>query len=408
MPVRGGATQSSLLPILGALLLCGCTKVVELPFSGAPDGSVGDGAPGSGGRAGAMGTGTGGAGGMGGDPFSGGRGWSGGRGASDGGVTDAGSNRDVGGCLPTKIPSDFFDLRSSNVIFVLGRNQSMGERFGDTTRMSAVTSMLEKLLMPLKSGLKFGYVESPSIEGCSSQSMCCATGLERSIWPSLDNWEDGLQRAFARCPPGSASTQGCVSSSPSRPITQALLTTQGIYSNISSSSKYAVLVLDGVPGCMGEDPVMACGTAGIQVSQLANSNINTFVVAMGDTSGSYPCLEDLAYRGKMPRPGPSPVYSAQDPTALNGVLNEIIDAVAAPACRIDLDSPVPDATRVSLLAGLDEIPNDSQGKDGWRFVPGSQRSIQIFGKACRTILQTHAQDITLWSGCPPCTAAPCR
>lgn len=423
MPARGVAKQSLPLPILGALLLCTCTKTVELPLLGAPDGSPADGAPGTGGRAGTMGSGTGG---FGGDWSGGGRGWSGGRGASDGGATDAGTGdasmgdggtTDAGGsrgdggsaCMQRSMLR--FLLRTSNIMFVVPRNESMGARFGgDGTRMAALTSSLTKLLMPLRSGVNVGYQEYPALDGCSNQGMCCAPGTSQAIPPAPKNFIN-IDRALDRCPSGTPTNPGsCVSSSAARPMMQALRTVKEVYDGIEdmNTPKHVVLIADGSPGCVGDDPATACFAAGAEVTRLANANVVTFVVTLGEGTSAYTCLDDLAFRGGMPRSGSSPTYNAQDPTALAAALGEVMELASAPACKIELLSPPGDVTKVSLWAGTEEIPYDPAGKEGWRFPSPSPWQIQVYGKWCRVLQQTERSDIAVWSGCAPCTTPVCK
>lgn len=373
-----GLTRAALVALVAAI---GCERTWDLP--GQLGGSSGGGRimnTGSGGGAAGPGGGSGG--------LSG----SAGKGAS-GGSSQSGS----GG----RFPNCGFPLSSNvaiaNVLFLVGRNQSMNDPFGDTTRMKGVATAVLNVVTANQQLVNFGYQDFPGT-GCMGSTTCCAS-MDFPVIPGRNNYK-AIEGALA-CEPGpSSSGEACVRMSDARPVWQALKSlTFFATSDGSSNQRYVILVIDGPPGCSTEDAVDSCKRALEQVTTLsASKDVTPVVVALGDSAPNDPCLSQMALASGVD------VFSspqeATDTKNLTAVLNQIVSRAAPGSCTIDLYMAPTDTRYVSLI--LDGVVIPRSMKDGWDFsAANSTTRIQVNGSYCATFQGRGDKGYRVMQDCPP-------
>jgi len=327
---------------------------------------------------------------------------SGGAGGGPGATSGTGGHGDGGGgrgaCTVTTALQ--FTTPPAELVFVVGRNNSMMSKFGDTTRMTAVQMDVHNVVDSNDSIIDFGYQGFPSFTGCPTGGTCCSStddGLQTG--PAAKTSID--QVLYHPCDSSGAGT-GCVAQTDSRAVSQALSDVFDLFtSNDPSSERTVVLILDGPPGCPTEDPGKACGSAQSQANWLlTHLGIKTYVVGVGDQAQGDDCLQQLASQG-----GTSNAYSALDPSALMKTLTQIVN-VAGITCTVELKVPPPDPNLVQVLVKGKEVHYDPTGSTGggWSYLSfgGSTVRIELHGSAC-ALLSSPSQLIQVWSGCAPCT-----
>ena len=370
----------------------GCVRSWMLgPDSGGAGGGIGPGGaagPGGGAAAGSQG--------VGGQDAAGGRG--GGGFPGSGGLFGSGGHN-FSCPNPTRVP---YDIPTTEMIFLVGRDASMATKFGDGTRMSATQAAVQAIVASNETAINFGYQDFPSLTGtCSNGDMCCPSN-DFPVYPGALT-AAAIDHALHQCglgPPVNA----CVAQTDSRPVAQALTAAATLFNAQPDvmNDREIVLVVDGPPGCVGQDSSSACLSALMAISTLNNAAVKTYVIGVGETAVDEACLLQIALAGQTS----VPLFDAGDQVSLSKALTQIVTAATDSSCTIKLHSKV-DPTLISVLLQGREIPFDSSGRDGWSFVAGSSVRIQVHGLACRA-LQSARSDEVVWSGCPPCGEAfPC-
>lgn len=374
---------SLLLFLCAATALAACSRTWVL---GGPLGAGGAGGPGAAGGGDASDAGGGGAGGMAGGM---------------GGLSGQGGRNDMGGHGASSCQNPQyvkFDIPTSDMVFVVGRDQSMSTKFGDTTRMAAVQSAVYQAVFANNTAVNFGYQDFPSIDGCSDGSMCCPSSDYVVYAQPMST--AAINAALYHCnqsQPG----MGCVAQSDSRPVSQTLSMVSGLFDSppYPTNDRYVVLVTDGAPGCTTEDSSQACMNAQMAVSTLSRAGIKTYVVGVGGDAQDEPCLQQIALMGGTS----TPLFDVTDPTSLSKALAQIVDVAASTSCTIELNQKIADVTLISVFLQGHEICFDPTGRDGWSYAPGSSVRIEMHGSACDSLQTLHARDVMIWSGCSPCT-----
>jgi len=294
---------------------------------------------------------------------------------------------------------------TAEMVFVVGRNASMANSFGDSgSRMTAVQTAVHNAVFAEQNFVNFGYQSFPSFNGCPDGSMCCSsaddgTDTQPVSTPSIDKV---LYRPCDQNQSGGGS--GCVAFTDSRAVSSTLNSIMGRFDSNPdpSNDRYVVLVTDGPPGCPSDDPYKACTAAQTAVSKLANANIKTFVVDVGANSSGDACLDQLATAGG----AHMPTFYPSDPSSLASALAQITNVAAVTTCTIVLSGGV-DPDQLQVFVGTRQVHFEAAGVNGWNVLPGppSISRIQLHGSACAYALALHEPSVQVFSGCPPCTAA---
>ena len=382
----------------------GCTRTWEL------SNQSGGGAPGAAGTSGAGGANAGAAGGAeggagGGGP--GGLGWMGAGGRGRGGagaVGDLGGQGGMGWGIPpgsggragSDCPKLLWNNYPADLIFVVGHNQSMANRFGDNTRTGGVIKAIQSVVDEKTNAVNFGYQEFPSRSGCTGQaSACCVTD------PSLGAGYLNMYPWWPSCDPMNPSSTSCLSLADDRPIAQTLAKTPSQFtpSNDGENKRYVVLISDGPPsGCGDETDVCSTATA---VADLARATAGGFVavLALGDEAANNSCLRMMMSKGGyFPQP---PTVPPKDTNSLIMSLEQIASKAAAEYCTIHLNVPLADpGSPVQIRAyGTPVAAHDTN--NGWEFSPpGQTQWIQFYGKGCHDVQNSPHEkiDVELCSG----------
>lgn len=393
--------RTVILFLASVVLLSGaCAKTWVLD----PDSRGGPG--GAGARGGGAGTPSGGAAGGGGVGAAGGGGQDVGGSRSEGGSTGSGGFFGMGGrgSFCANAGHVAYDIPTTDMVFLVGRDVSMSSKFGDETRMSATQAGLQTVIAPNETAVNFGYQDFPSLNGaCSGGTSCCAS-QDFPVYPGALR-SGAIDHALHQCgqgPPGNA----CVAQADSRPVAQALAAASSLFNSPPDilNDRDVVLMVDGPPGCVGEDPSNACLSALMAVSMLSSASIKTYVIGVGDAAQDEPCLQQIALMGGTS----TPLFNTSDPTSLSKALGQIVTSATESSCTIRLHEKV-DPSLISVLLQGHEIPYDPSRRDGWSYVAGSSAQIQVYGSSCRDLqgaLSAHPGTVLMiLSGCPPCGEA---
>jgi hypothetical protein len=278
---------------------------------------------------------------------------------------------------------------TADLVFVVGRDLSMRTPFGDSNRMEAVQTAISGVVAANPKAVRFGYVEFPSVASCSNA--CCPSA--DYTFPTLSPMND-LSDQLLRCDSGPPQP-GCVSAADSRPVAQALQTTENLFDHSTLNDKYVILLVDGSPGCPGE--TRACDAALQAASTLSQIPVNLYVVAIGDEAQNNACLKSIAMFGPNAM---APYVVALDPKSLDSSLDQLVSQMTAGSCTIELSSPPLNKSLISVVVNGSEIPNDPSMRDGWAWLGDNSRRIQIFGRRCADLRNSRKAEVR--SGCPPC------
>jgi hypothetical protein len=285
---------------------------------------------------------------------------------------------------------------TTNLIFIVGRNMSMGTKIGETTRINAVQSALRNLIQPFQNKVNFGYAEFPGTGPGSCSNTCCGPTNTVTTQP---NSLIAIGQAMDRCD----FSQSCLAPNDARPIAQALMAVPTLRGSNSPFST-VVLLVDGPPGCPSEDPNQTCQPALDAVSMLKNFSSDLYVVALGQDAQNNKCLRNMAARGTVFPGEPIGIWEgSQDPIAmLTTAIQPILDGAAETSCTIDLRSKPAHLDQVSLWVSGAEVPFDPSGRNGWRFQGDSSRRIEVSGRSCEDLRRARPADVYALFGCAPC------
>jgi len=316
-----------------------------------------------------------------------------------------GSHGDTGGhgaaCTPSgRVTSD---VPTSNMVFLVGRDASMSMKLngsGDSSRMSAIQSQLKSVIMPNQFAVRFGYQGFPSLVGCQNGMACCVTGTEDGNAPPQKGAAFSILPLLTSCPSGPP-TNGCTSPNDARPVAQALQTAEGLFgSSPKDGDRSVVLIVDGAPGCPGDDPGSKCTAEKQWVATLYNEGIRTYVIEIGDAAQADTCLQQIAAAGSSTSP-----YAVDDVASLTMALSRVTAPALAAACTVELMPNGYDPTTLSVrLSDHDqdhEIPFDYNGHEGWSFA-NSWTRIKINGSYCDSLKASQTLTPVVLGGCPPC------
>ena len=273
---------------------------------------------------------------------------------------------------------------AADLIFVVGRNQSMATNF------NWVQSAIESVVSTNEAAVDFGYQDFPSRGTCMSPNACCASPMMTNVYPQHLNSRQ-INEAL-QCDPGPAANT-CVASNDSRPISETLMNTSMLFSDSITIDQYVVLLTDGPPGCPGEPN--PCGDAASALSKLNAMFIKTFVVAIGSDAQMDSCLTSLVRQGVA-----QSLTGASDMKSLVSALNSIVGPAASASCVITLLSPPPDP-QVTIIVQGSELKRDST-TDGWAFSPPGTNRIQVYGPSCNKLQNAPRSEIHVTiAGCSP-------
>ena len=310
----------------------------------------------------------------------------------NGGMT-GGNHFDAGhldGILLCQFQNVPFTMRSPDVIVSVDRSSDMQSWFGTGTRLEVIQQQVQALVSKYRA-VKFGYQEFPSPMGmCSNGQGCCAG--EVGALPSYNNLK-AIRQVMNACDNGGANCN-----QPQRPIADALSKCYDTFKNVvppdDTGHRYVLLFTSGDPTCAGADPMTTpCGEAVARVTKLANTFTNTVVFGVGDAAAASACVGMLAMYGQIDG------HNVKTPNDLSSALGNVVDTIAAEACKIDVRSQT-DPDKVQLL--FDGIPEPRDGVDGWTFDPGTNLTLTVNGSYCRTLVQSTAH-VDLVMGCLPPT-----
>ena len=307
----------------------------------------------------------------------------------EGGRSD-GQERDTGG-QPVSCgdPLALLPFHNADVVFVLGRNSSMSQKFGSTTRIQAATDAVSAGLNLFPSGIRYGYADFPSDRpgSCGGNAGCCAnfdSGLRSGF-----NHAGTIQTFLSVC--GNGTGSGCVSQIDARPLGDALSLAGTLFSQGGSENRSIFLLTDGEPSCSNEPPATSCSEAQFQISLLPppdrNSGVTLHVFTLGQPTDMSSCLKSLANST-----GTSLVQS-DSPTSLRNDVSAALAEIASAYCSFDLRTPISQDQSNALrlfINGTAVPPNES---DGWAFRPGSQSRIDLHGGACAKLQTSMTPDV---------------
>ncbi|HEY4188565.1 MAG TPA: VWA domain-containing protein [Polyangia bacterium] len=307
------------------------------------------------------------------------------------------------GCACTTTGRLRYDIPTSDMIFVVGRNQSMSTKFGDNgTRMTAVQSVVHAATTANQDAVNFGFQDFPSLNGCSNGTTCCPS-TDIPVYPSPLN-AGAIDGAFRMCGPG-PSVNGCVAQNDSRSVAQALSSAGDLFGAPRDipNDRYVVLITDGPPGCVTDDPQQACSSALKVLSSWAHSSIKTYVIGIGDAAQDQQCLQSIALMGQ----ASTNLFDVADPSSLTKAINQIVDSAAAAACTVELLTSPSDPMLVSVFLQGRELCYDPTGRSGWSYpsYPSPMR-IEINGADCAAV-QAAPQplDLVVSTGCLSCNTS---
>jgi hypothetical protein len=300
---------------------------------------------------------------------------------------DGGRLDGFGVCQFQSLP---IDPLSPYIILSVDRSSDMQTWFGTGTRLDVIQQQVQALISKYRF-VRFGYEEFPSPAGmCSDGQGCCAGDVALPSYNSLR----AIRAIIHACDSGGA---GC--NQPQRPIANALSMCfdayKKIYSPGDTGHRYVLLLTSGDPTCMS-DPMSTstpCDDAVAEVTKLSNTFTNTAVFGVGDGSASA-CLDKLASYGGINS------HIVKTPNDLSSALDNVVDTIAAEACKIEVHSPSVDTKTVQLL--FDGVPVPTDPVDGWTFDQGTTMLLTVHGTYCH-MLEQNVSHIDLVSGCalPP-------
>ncbi|HEY8923884.1 MAG TPA: hypothetical protein VIU64_05845, partial [Polyangia bacterium] len=158
-------------------------------------------------------------------------------------------------------------MSPANVIFIVGRNQSMGTSFGDLPRITAVTRAIQSAIGMFPNAVYYAYAEYPSRIGCSGTNSCCVSS---DSWYSVGLLNENNDSKLS-CDPGPQNSS-CLVMTDGRPITPTLAQTAQWLGPGTTNERYAILFADGPPGgCPGDNATDACNAAVMSITNLRQS-----------------------------------------------------------------------------------------------------------------------------------------
>ena len=307
------------------------------------------------------------------------------------------------GCSPTQDKIGV-EILTTDLMFVVDRTMSMGTKVGDTTRMTAVQTVVRNLVQANQYAVNFGYTEFPGPGPCPNA--CCLPS--NAVPTQARNWP-AIEMATRPCDFGPA----CVAQNDGRPIAPTLMAVAGLWTDNPPNDPRVVLIVDGPPGCQFDDPSQTCQPALDAVSMLSRSSdtysAETYVVALGQDAQNDACLVKMALRGGTQILGIS--ENGQDlVSALSAAIAPIVAEAAATSCTIELKSKPARLDLVAVFIRGQEVPFDPSGnKNGWNFQNDSNIRIQLHGSSCQDLQGARPSEVSARFGCAPCgEASPCH
>ncbi len=298
-----------------------------------------------------------------------------------------------------------FKLRLADVLILFDRSGSMNTAFGQGTRYSVETEILNSLLPVYDDKIRFGYQQFPGQRSCAAGRVpsCCAD-------------RPSVEVGFNNGPAINLAMQDAAPVEGNTPTAEALRYAREYFLGLEDGvrDRYVLLSTDGRPSCtlagrLGDNEAISCAEALGEVGALAAQGVKVIVLGIGpglatDPGGQPSCLDDIAQRGGAPAADQSPAfYTGEDGDLLETALQRIFGAVTRPSCQLELRASPANPAEVAVFLDTKEIPKDRD--NGWDYqVPGDFKRLQVFGESCRRLEKFQAMTIEVRFGCAPCRA----
>jgi len=305
---------------------------------------------------------------------------------------DAGPTPDGAPAFCSGLPTEII-IDAPEVIVALDRSSTMNNRFGDSTVLGTARDALDVYAFRYQKVVDFGYVEFPG--GSNFCSGTCCASMPSAPNPNYAKFDMALHLCDQNSFPS------CATASYQRPTTPALGACEVVFGSPGGSSRYVLLITNGMPDCGGSNgggPNSACSDAQATVTDMAQRfSITTVVVAPGQIDPmTSDCLGEVALNGGARNP---PYYHpAQSQTDLANTIGDLIREFATDACRLTLTTTrIQDVDRVGVTWRDVQIPRDRNS--GWELV--NNYTIDLHGQWCDHLIEDGPADLAVFPDCNP-------
>jgi hypothetical protein len=293
-----------------------------------------------------------------------------------------------------------------SIVVAVDHTNTMGNHFGNGTRLEEVSSALTSRLNKYGQVVRFGYVEFPGMSrSCSNTPNGCCVG---PVTQPAPNTENGILSALGQCFSGS----GCVGGD-GAPTAQMLAQVNNAYADLLTSGRgnstpaelelrFVLLITDGEPFCATGVQGDPCVQAANEVAGLSIQGIKTFVVVVGDvpnddTRGGNACLNSLANVSGIVRSAVGPFYYPA--TSDNALGTHLTSIITQTVCHLELlDEPAdPDRTEIQFSMQVNAgssnfmnvpVPRDTTHINGWDYERTADTKVTFYGAACGNFIDT--------------------
>ena len=162
--------------------------------------------------------------------------------------------------------------------------------------------------------------------------------------------------------------------------------------------KYLLLVTDGAPTCLGDNPSARDEANAIAaITDAAAAGFRTFVIGIATATADIDTLNKMADAGGTARAGATHYYPASNRADLDAAIQTITRAVTN--CVFPLVTKPLDPDFVGVTVGGSLIPRDLDWIEGWDYT-NSGTAIEIHGSACETLKTGMTLNVGIHFGCP--------
>lgn len=263
------------------------------------------------------------------------------------------------------------EMIQPNVLILLDKSGSMGDRVGSDTKWRIAIRALERLLADFGDQIRFGLVLYPEGGGCDPGRILVEVGPDNAseILATLDDYS----------PRGSTPIGGSLEAVTGHPSLQD-----------PSRPNYILLLTDGEERCGGD------GEAAVSALRTLDPEVKTFVVGFGDgvEAGD---LDAMAVAGGTALAGSPKYYQADDEASLTAAFSAIGGMVLTCAYEIRDNGLALEPKDIHVFFDGVEVPHDPTS--GWDYVRGSSQ-IVFRGASCDALRGGSVSDLVIVHACP--------
>jgi hypothetical protein len=299
----------------------------------------------------------------------------------------------------------------ADVLLVLDTSGSMvsNKMASGATRWADVTKALNQALPATDASLNWGLMQYPGVSATTTAAGGRTGGRGGSSGSSGNSCAAGVVDVPIK--PLNASTvmaayQARTPNSNSNTPTKASIDAAVAYLKQSTSPnpKYIVLATDGEPNCgSGTSSDVTTQTIADAVSAIETAKaagISVFVVGIS-TAGTTASgtLDKMAVAGGQALSTSPRYYSVNTSDELVTAMSSISGQIAT--CTFTMTAAPPDPGNVVVqFSDGSRAGRDTSKADGWDYIDGTYKKIQLFGPPCDKVMNGTLKDVKILFGCP--------